>query len=77
MNSNNEANSFEKNIKKLEQIVHILDKGDAPLDEMLKHYEEGMALVRSSREYLDKAEQKVIDISRKNLTKEKSDEELV
>lgn len=62
----NKENTFENNIKQLEEIVQALDSGEAPLNEMLIKFEEGMELVRSCRDYLDKAEQKVIDITKKN-----------
>lgn len=77
MNRENEGKTFESNIKKLEQIVQILDRGEAPLEEMLKYYEEGMALVRSSRDFLDRAEQKVIEISKKNQINDSNVEDLV
>ena len=56
--------SFEEKIQRLEEIVIILDKGESPLEEMLKFYEEGMELARSCRTYLEEAEQKVIVINR-------------
>lgn len=60
------ALSFEEQIDRLEEIVGILDKGEAPIEEMLKLYEEGMALARFCRTYLESAEQKVIVISRQD-----------
>ena len=53
---------FEDKIKRIEEIVDTLDNGDTNLEDMLKLYEEGMKLAAESREFLDKAEQKVIDI---------------
>ena len=41
-----EEMTFEEAGARLEQIVKDLEKGDAPLDEMLKLYEEGTALLR-------------------------------
>lgn len=58
--------SFEEKIERLEEIVTILDKGESPIEEMLKLYEEGMELARSCRTYLEEAEQKVIVISRQD-----------
>lgn len=52
--------SFEEQMQRLEEIVEILDDGDAALDEMLALYEEGMQRSQYCREYLEKAEQKVI-----------------
>ena len=33
---------FEEDLKKLEDIVSKLEKGDAPLDESIKMFEEGI-----------------------------------
>ena len=51
--------SFEKSLARLEEIVKSLEKGDAPLDESLKLFEEGTKLSASLGKLLDKAEQKV------------------
>jgi len=51
--------SFEEQLQRLEEIVEILDDGEAALDEMLALYEEGMQRSQYCREYLEKAEQKV------------------
>lgn len=51
--------SFEEQLQRLEEIVEILDDGEAALDEMLALYEEGMQRSHYCREYLEKAEQKV------------------
>lgn len=56
---------FEEKLKRIEEIVEVLDSGETDLEEMLKLYEEGMKLASESREFLDKAEQKIIDISKK------------
>jgi exodeoxyribonuclease VII small subunit len=57
---------FEENMKRLEEIVDILDRGEAPLATLLNNFEEGMKLAHSLREFLENAEQRVIDISRQN-----------
>lgn len=54
--------SFEEQMIKLEGIVKSLEKGDAPLAESLKMFEEGTALIRSCSDMLDKAEQKVVKL---------------
>ena len=51
--------TFELALARLEEIVRALEKGDAPLEETLKLYEEGISLVRTCTERLEKAEQKV------------------
>ncbi len=51
--------SFEDAIKRLEQIVEALDRGDVPLDEALNLYEEGIQLSRSCGERLKEAELRI------------------
>ena len=51
--------SFENAIERLEEIVRSLESGDAELENALKLYEEGIGLVRSCTEQLEKAEQKI------------------
>jgi exodeoxyribonuclease VII small subunit len=51
--------TFEQAIARLEQIVRALDGGNAPLDESLALFEEGVALVKLCNSKLDKAEQRV------------------
>ena len=52
--------TFEQQIARLDQIVRMLEKGDAPLEESLKLFEEGTGLIRSCGVMLDAAEQKVV-----------------
>ena len=53
----NEKNAtFEQNMARLEQIVRTLERGDAPLEESLKLFEEGTGLVRACGNLLDQAE---------------------
>ncbi|MDR1589481.1 MAG: exodeoxyribonuclease VII small subunit [Oscillospiraceae bacterium] len=44
---------------RLEEIVHELERGDAPLDKSLSLFEEGARLLKSAGKLLDAAEQKV------------------
>ena len=56
----NEKNAtFEQNMARLEQIVRSLERGDAPLEESLKLFEEGPGLVRACGKLLDEAELQV------------------
>ena len=56
----NEKNAtFEQNMARLEQIVRYLERGDAPLEESLKLFEEGTGLVRACGTLLDEAELQV------------------
>jgi exodeoxyribonuclease VII small subunit len=51
--------NFETSIKRLEEIVHDLEKGDLPLEDSLKVFEEGMGLIRFCSKKLEEVEQKV------------------
>ena len=55
--------SFEANMQRLEQIVRSLERGDAPLEESLKLFQEGTALVASCGKLLDEAELQVKKIA--------------
>ena len=51
--------SFEEKLSRLEEIVAALEKGDAPLADSLRLFEEGTKLVNACSTELDKAEQVV------------------
>ena len=51
--------SFDATLEELETIVHQLEQGSLPLEEALKQFEQGIALVRVAQQKLDQAEQKV------------------
>ena len=51
--------AFELAIKRLEDIVKKLEDGNAPLDDSLKLFEEGVGLVLTCKTQLDGAEQRV------------------
>lgn len=51
--------TFEEAMARLDEIVTRLEKGDAPLEESLKLFEEGTKLMKQCSGLLDKAEQKV------------------
>ncbi len=50
---------FEDALARLETIVTELEKGDLPLDESLKIFEEGIRLSKSCLKILDDTERKV------------------
>ena len=52
--------SFEEKLSRLEEIVAALEKGDAPLADSLRLFEEGTKLVGECTKELDRAEQKVV-----------------
>ena len=54
--------TFEENMARLEQIVRAMEKGDVPLEESLKLFQEGTALVQTCGKLLDEAEQQVTKI---------------
>lgn len=51
--------SFEDSMSRLEEIVSLLEKGDAPLEQAMALFEEGAKLLRECTRQLDEAEQKV------------------
>ena len=56
---NPENKSFEENMQRLEQIVRAMERGDVPLEESLKLFQEGTDLIRSCGKLLDDAELQV------------------
>ena len=50
---------FETALTRLEEIVEELEKGDLPLEESLKYFEEGIKLSRVCNKRLEEAERKV------------------
>ena len=53
------SKSFEENMQRLEQIVRAMERGDVPLEESLKLFQEGTALVQTCSKMLDDAELQV------------------
>lgn len=51
--------TFESQMERLEEIIRLLEKGEAPLNESMKLFEEGTRLSAALGKLLDKAEQKV------------------
>ena len=56
--------SFESCIKRLEKIVDVLERGEVPLEESIKMYEEGIGLSKVCLEKLSDAELKIKKISK-------------
>ena len=54
-----QAPSFEAALKQLEEIVQRLERGELPLEESLKLYEEGIRLSRLCHAKLEEAEGKI------------------
>lgn len=54
-----EKQRFEDSLKQLEEIVQRLEKGELPLEESLKLYEEGIRLSRLCHAKLEEAEGRI------------------
>ena len=59
--------TFEENLSKLENIVSKLEKGDAPLEESIKMFEDGIGLTKLLQKTLDDAEGKIKVVSETGL----------
>jgi exodeoxyribonuclease VII small subunit len=55
--------TFEEAQRELEEIVHRLESGDAPLDEALRLWQRGEELYRLCRDRLDAAEGKIEELA--------------
>ena len=55
----NSKNTFEESLKKLEKIVEKLEDGNVNLDDSIKSFEEGVALVKECQKQLSEAEIKI------------------
>ena len=51
--------TFEKAMKKLEQIVNELESGEQPLEKAIKKFEEGVQLSKFCADKLDETEKRV------------------
>ena len=51
--------TFEPAMARLEEIVKLLEQGEAPLEDALSLFEEGTKLMKKCSAQLDRAEQKV------------------
>jgi exodeoxyribonuclease VII small subunit len=59
MSDSIESLSFEKALQRLEEVVHLLEQGDAPLEESIRLFDEGMKLAHYCQKKLKWAEQQV------------------
>ena len=55
--------TFEENMQRLEQIVRAMERGEVPLEESLKLFQEGTELVRTCGKLLDEAQLQVKKIA--------------
>ena len=56
--------SFEDSMKRLDEIVKGLERGDVGLNDSMALFEEGTALIRRCTAMLDQAEQQVIRLKK-------------
>ncbi len=51
--------TFEAGLKRLEEVLDLLEHGDLPLEEAMRAFEEGVQLVRLCHKKLDEVEKRV------------------
>ena len=56
--------TFEQTAARIDEIVRLLEKGDAPLDESLALFEEGAKMIKICGKMLDEAEQTVVRLQK-------------
>ena len=56
--------TFEQSAARIDEIVRLLEKGDAPLDKSLALFEEGAKLIKTCGKMLDQAEQKIVRLQK-------------
>lgn len=56
------SKTFEESMDRLETIVSQMEKGNVPLEEALRLFEEGTGLIRACSKQLDDAELKVVQL---------------
>ena len=54
--------TFEDALSRLETLVEKMESGDGTLEQSLDWFEEGMSLIKSCRQELESAEQKVKEL---------------
>lgn len=59
---NQENQTFEASMARLEQIVRAMERGDVALEESLKLFQEGTELVRNCQKLLDDAQLQITKI---------------
>ncbi len=58
--------TFEQNIARLEEIVKILEQGNASLEESISLFEEGIKITGECNKTLENAKQKISILTDKN-----------
>ena len=62
--NNKKEISFEEALERLNEIFKALEHSDAPLDDSLKLFEEGVTLVKQCNDQIDQAEAKIKQLVR-------------
>ena len=62
--------TYEEALSRLEEIVALLEKGNMPLEESLKHFEEGTSLSSFCYTTLNNAQQRVIELTKEDISEE-------
>jgi exodeoxyribonuclease VII small subunit len=55
---------LEKQMNSLDSIITNLESDDLTLENQLLEYEKGMKIIKECRDYIEKTEQKIIDLSK-------------
>ncbi len=55
---------LEKQMNSLDSIITNLESDDLTLENQLLEYEKGMKIIKECRDYVEKTEQKIIDLSK-------------
>jgi exodeoxyribonuclease VII small subunit len=59
-----EKTTLEQAAGRIDEIVRLLERGDAPLDQSLALFEEGAKLIKEAGKMLDRAEQVVVKLQK-------------
>ena len=54
--------SFEETLSTLEKIIQQMESGDAPLDSLVTHYQNGVRMLKICRSKLNSAELKINEV---------------
>lgn len=57
--------TFEQKLQRIDQLIQIINKSSETLENQISAYEEGLKLINECRDFLDKTEKKIIDITKK------------
>ena len=58
--------SFEQALTNLEEIIQRMESGEAPLDSLVKNYQNGLKMLNFCRGKIEAAEMKIKEVQEKN-----------